>query len=116
MRAGGGTGADNRLTMGAGRFVIGRQPSIIAGYCRRLRISERHAAETAWGDLAVRKLKIALASALALRSKEGVTAIEYGLIAGLIAVAIIAAVTLLGVDLTATFNMIAGELSNAASL
>ncbi|HKO09108.1 MAG TPA: Flp family type IVb pilin, partial [Alphaproteobacteria bacterium] len=43
-------------------------------------------------------------------------AIEYGLIAGLIAVAIIAAVTLLGVDLTATFNMIAGELSNAASL
>jgi len=34
--------------------------------------------------------------ALALLSKEGVTAIEYGLIAALIDVAIIAAVTLLG--------------------
>lgn len=64
----------------------------------------------------MQKLKTGLTSALALRSKEGVTAIEYGLIAALIAVAIIAAVTLLGVDLTATFNMIAGELSNATSL
>ena len=44
------------------------------------------------------------------------TAIEYGLIAGLIAVAIIAAVTLLGVDVSQTFNTIAGDLSNAASL
>ena len=68
------------------------------------------------GGLAVQKLKTALTSALALRSKEGVTAIEYGLIAALIAVAIIAAVTLLGVDLSQTFNTIAGDLSNAASL
>ena len=64
----------------------------------------------------MQKLKTALTSALALRSTEGVTAIEYGLIAALIAVAIIAAVTLLGVDLSQTFNMIAGELSNATSL
>ena len=48
-----------------------------------------------------------------LRSNEGVTAIEYGLIAGLIAVAIIAAVTLLGGNLSTTFNTIAGDLSNA---
>ncbi|MGO8865575.1 MAG: Flp family type IVb pilin [Alphaproteobacteria bacterium] len=57
----------------------------------------------------------ALLSALALSSKEGVTAIEYGLIAALIAVAIIAAVTVLGVDLTATFNMIGGHLGSSPS-
>ncbi|HXQ68420.1 MAG TPA: Flp family type IVb pilin [Alphaproteobacteria bacterium] len=68
------------------------------------------------GGLAVQKLETILKSVFALRSKEAVTAIEYGLIAGLIAVAIIAAVTLLGTDLGLTFNTIAGELSNAASL
>ncbi|HKO06505.1 MAG: Flp family type IVb pilin [Alphaproteobacteria bacterium] len=57
----------------------------------------------------------ALLSALALSSKQGVTAIEYGLIAGLIAVAIIAAVTLLGVDLSATFNTVAGHLGSSPS-
>ena len=36
--------------------------------------------------------------------REGATAIEYGLIAGLIAVVIIAAVTLLGTDLQTVFN------------
>ena len=49
----------------------------------------------------------------ALVSNEGVTAIEYGLIAGLIAVAIIAAITLLGGNLSSTFNTIAGDLTNA---
>jgi pilus assembly protein Flp/PilA len=39
-----------------------------------------------------------------------VTAIEYGLIAALIAVAIITAVTLVGTNLTATFNNVAGKL------
>jgi pilus assembly protein Flp/PilA len=61
------------------------------------------------------KMIRALLSALALPSKQGVTAIEYGLIAGLIAVAIIAAVTLLGTDLTATFNMVAGHLGSSPS-
>jgi len=45
-----------------------------------------------------------------LKEEEGVTAIEYGLIAALIAVVIITAVTLIGTNLTATFNKIAGEL------
>lgn len=39
-----------------------------------------------------------------LRDETGATAIEYGLIAGLIAVVIIASVTLLGTDLVAIFN------------
>jgi pilus assembly protein Flp/PilA len=45
-----------------------------------------------------------------LRDEDGVTAIEYGLIAGLVAVAIIVAVTLLGTDLSRLFNNIAGRL------
>jgi len=46
-----------------------------------------------------------------LRDEEGVTAIEYGLLAALIAVAIITAVTLVGTDLTALFNKIASKIS-----
>ena len=44
------------------------------------------------------------------KGDDGVTAIEYGLIAALIAVVIITAVTLIGTNLTAKFNEIAGEL------
>ncbi|MDB5480324.1 MAG: Flp/Fap pilin component [Caulobacteraceae bacterium] len=44
---------------------------------------------------------------------DGATAIEYGLIAGLIAVAIIAAVTLLGTDLSSLFGGIAGQVATA---
>ncbi|MEE9449850.1 MAG: Flp family type IVb pilin [Ignavibacteriaceae bacterium] len=41
-----------------------------------------------------------------LKDEEGVTAIEYGLIAALIAVGIIAAVTAVGIKLQGTFNTI----------
>ncbi len=43
--------------------------------------------------------------------QSGVTAIEYGLIAALIAVVIITAVTTVGTDLSATFNSIATALA-----
>ncbi len=46
-----------------------------------------------------------------LKNKSGATAIEYGLIAALIAVAIIGAVTTLGTDLTATFEDVSGGLA-----
>ena len=42
--------------------------------------------------------------------EEGVTAIEYGLIASLIAVVIITAVTLVGTNLTSVFNYVANHL------
>ena len=42
--------------------------------------------------------------------EEGATAIEYGLIAGLIAVVIIGAVTLAGTSLESTFDTIANSL------
>jgi pilus assembly protein Flp/PilA len=49
-----------------------------------------------------------------LRDENGATAIEYGLIAALISVVIIAAVTLVGSNLSATFNSIATALSTAS--
>ncbi len=42
--------------------------------------------------------------------RRAVTALEYGLIASLIAVAIITAVTALGTNLVATFNSISNKL------
>lgn len=50
-----------------------------------------------------------------LRDEEGVTAIEYGLIAALIAVVIIASVKFVGTQLDATFNKVATELEAANS-
>ena len=42
--------------------------------------------------------------------ETGVTAIEYGLIAGLISVVIISAVTVVGTNLTSKFTAISGAL------
>jgi pilus assembly protein Flp/PilA len=44
---------------------------------------------------------------------KGATAIEYGLIAALIAVAAITALTSVGSQLTTTFNKVGDSLSNA---
>lgn len=49
-----------------------------------------------------------------INDEEGVTAIEYGLIAALIACVIIAAVTLVGTNLNTVFNGIAGYLKFTA--
>lgn len=46
-----------------------------------------------------------------LRDEKGATAVEYGLMVALIAVAIIAGVSLLGTNLQAMFNSIAGEVT-----
>ncbi len=47
------------------------------------------------------------------KSDEGVTAIEYGLIAALIAVVIIGAVTLVGGELSTTFDKVGTTLERA---
>ena len=46
-----------------------------------------------------------------LQNEDGVTAIEYGLIAALIAVAIIVGAGLLGANLNDLFNRIAGRVA-----
>ena len=48
------------------------------------------------------------------KDEDGVTAIEYGLIAALIAVVIITAVTLVGDSLDNTFNYIGGQIDVAS--
>jgi pilus assembly protein Flp/PilA len=45
-----------------------------------------------------------------IRNESGVTAIEYALIAALIAVAAIAAFTLVGTNLSTVFSTIAGQV------
>ena len=48
-----------------------------------------------------------------IRDEEGATAIEYGLIAALIAVAAITAMQALGNELSTTFNNVKTELTEA---
>ena len=50
-----------------------------------------------------------------LRDEEGAAAVEYGLLAALIAVVIIGAVTVVGDRLCATFNTVATSLGGAAA-
>ena len=59
----------------------------------------------------MRNLAKDVAGWLSLDSERGVTAIEYGLIASLIALGIIAGVTLTGTNLAAIFNYIAPKLA-----
>ena len=56
--------------------------------------------------------KFVLATRRFMRDEEGVTAIEYGLIAALIAVLIIANVRAIGEALQATFGTVAEALSS----
>ena len=49
-----------------------------------------------------------------LKNEKGATAIEYGLIAALIAVAAIGAMSSIGTKLTNTFNKVSGNLEAAA--
>lgn len=44
------------------------------------------------------------------KDESGATAIEYGLIAALIAVVLVAALTTLGGNLSTTFNVVSGKL------
>jgi pilus assembly protein Flp/PilA len=52
-----------------------------------------------------------LATRRPFKSEDGVTAIEYGLIAALIAVAVITAVALVGTNLGLIFTNISGKLT-----
>ena len=59
----------------------------------------------------MREVSKKVAGWLAIESERGVTAIEYGLIASLVALAIIVGATLLGTNLNELFNYIAGKVS-----
>ena len=59
----------------------------------------------------LRKVSRVVARSLSIRSQRGVTSVEYGLIGALVAVAIIAGITLLGTNLNSIFNYIAGQVT-----
>ncbi|CAJ0886429.1 Flp family type IVb pilin [Ralstonia flatus] len=50
-----------------------------------------------------------------LRDEQGATAVEYGMIAGLIAAAITVAVSKLGNELTTVFNSICGAIKGGGA-
>lgn len=50
-----------------------------------------------------------------VKDESGATAIEYGLIAALISVAIIGGATALGSNIDATFNSVAGSINTAGN-
>lgn len=50
-----------------------------------------------------------------VESDDGVTAMEYALLGGLIAVVIVVAVTGVGTGVNTLFTFVAGELSNATT-
>jgi pilus assembly protein Flp/PilA len=58
----------------------------------------------------MKRLARILARMFAVTNEKGVTAIEYGLLASLIAVAIITAVSLVGTNLSRTFTTLSGKL------
>ena len=47
-----------------------------------------------------------------MREEDGTTAVEYGLMIALISAALVAAVALLGTNLTASFNNVAGIVAS----
>ena len=60
--------------------------------------------------LSSRRIRLRTVLSNLIRDESGVTAIEYALIAALIAVAAIAAFTLVGTNLSTTFSTIAAKL------
>ncbi|MDK4806325.1 MAG: Flp family type IVb pilin [Novosphingobium aromaticivorans] len=61
----------------------------------------------------IRRLSRRLSQSELVRNEEGATAIEYGLIAALIAVAAITAMGALGNSISNTFNLVSNDMNNA---
>ncbi|MBR8460836.1 Flp family type IVb pilin [Burkholderia dolosa] len=59
--------------------------------------------------------RIILKVAWLVRNEDGVTAIEYGLIAALIAIGIVAALTTIGTDLKTVFSTLAIDLDSVVA-
>jgi pilus assembly protein Flp/PilA len=64
-------------------------------------------------NLVLRATCFAQSFAAVAKDRRGVTAMEYGLIAALIAVVIIASITAIGTSLSDVFNAISGKLVTA---
>lgn len=58
----------------------------------------------------MRKIAVKVAKIFSITNEHGVTAIEYGMLAALISLGIIAAVTLLGTNLAAVFTAVSTQV------
>lgn len=100
-------------------MLIPRNPSsvvIIRGKMRSFFPADCDAKDSIFNAMGLfREITMSVKLMKFLRDEDGVTAIEYGLIAGLVAVVIIVALTTLGTDLTGLFNRISGKLTNVGS-
>ena len=56
-----------------------------------------------------------LHSKVLVKKEEGATMVEYGLLVALIACVCIAAIALLGTDLSAMFNKVAGHIASSTN-
>lgn len=59
----------------------------------------------------MRKITTKLAKFVSAKNEKGVTALEYGLLAALIALVLIGGATLLGKNLNGNFNYVAGKVA-----
>jgi len=75
-------------------------------------LPSRYNSSLAHGESGIRRKAMLKTLKRLLKKDEGVTAIEYGLIAALIAIVIIVAVTAVGDSLQATFEDVAAALGN----
>ena len=62
----------------------------------------------------MRHVSKTIARWMSIDSERGVTAIEYGLIASLVAIAIIVGITLVGTNLNDLFNFVGGKVAPPA--
>jgi pilus assembly protein Flp/PilA len=83
----------------------------VAAHDYFLKLSSAFMRWTNYGDEIMRRISKSVASWLSIESERGVTAIEYGLIASLVALAIIVGVTALGTQLGAMFSYIATQVT-----
>jgi pilus assembly protein Flp/PilA len=82
----------------------------IAVFCLSIYLCLKILAQSAITLLNPRRIRLRTLLSNLIRDESGVTAIEYALIAALIAVAAIAAFTLVGTNLSTTFSTIAAKL------
>jgi pilus assembly protein Flp/PilA len=82
----------------------------IAVFCLSIYLCLKILAQSAITLLNPRRIRLRTLLSNLIRDESGVTAIEYALIAALIAVAAIAAFTLVGTNLSNTFSAVAAKL------
>jgi pilus assembly protein Flp/PilA len=98
-------------------MIIERSKKVLTVYldkCETILVAEFVSANYLFPHLGIEEaMHMTRFIGLLMRDESGATAIEYGLIAALISTVIIAAITLVGTQLSSVFNGIATSLQSA---